>query len=103
MQLSHEQKQVTESCGMSITDYSVIVLDYLLTVCPGRLGPDVVPPGAGVFPEVSVRRRQVGLRLTHGQVGVLPGIGLLHHLAVVLGLEPDHHHHQHHHHYRPNN
>ena len=48
----------------------------------------MVPPGASVFPEVSVGGRQVGLRLPHGQVGRLAGVALLQHLGVVLGLEP---------------
>ena len=50
----------------------------------------MVAPSAGVFPQISVRWRQVGLRIPHGEVGVLPGAALLHHLVVVLGLEPDH-------------
>ena len=69
---------------------TTIISVLRLTVSPGRLSPDMVAPGTGVFPQISVRRRQIGLGLPHGEVGGLPSAALLHHLVVVLGLEPDH-------------
>ena len=61
------------------------------TVCAGGLGPDVVAAGAGVLPQVALGGRQEGLGLAHRQVRGLPAGELVHHLRVVLRLEPGHH------------
>ena len=60
----------------------------LHTMGLGGLSADVVPPGSGVLPQELLRGAEVGLGLSHGQVGLLACGEFISHLIVILGLEP---------------